>query len=217
MASTDTGQTAMSTTDQRLLQKLASGSREAFQALYQEHVRPVYAVALRVTGNYEDAEEATQDAFMDLVKQKERCAAIASARAWLIRVASRRAVDLLRKRKAYAEEKLRNASESGEELSRGVVAMDALASVTASGGRGIEQADMMERIRVLSARLPERQMLAFTLRHFQSMSITEVAEVMGCSDGAVKAHLHIGLTKLRDWLEAEGALGNEKKKRKAGA
>src|SRR5690606_5872875 len=110
------------------------------------------------------------DAFMDLVRQKDKCAEIGSVRAWLIRVASRRAVDLLRKRKSFAEEKLRTASESSEEVHGGVISIDALASVTASAGRKIEQADMMDRIRTLSAKLPERQMLAFTLRHFQSLS-----------------------------------------------
>ncbi len=184
-------------TDNILLEQLSKGSREAFRALYDAHVRTAYAVALRITGNYEDAEEASQDAFLELARLGAKARAIRSARAWLIQVSTRRSIDLLRKR----------SRRDGQHRADGVVAIDPLERATESPLGDIVNSDMAARIRVLSARLPERQQAAFALRHYQGMSIAEVAEAMQCSEGAIKAHLHFAIRRLRELLRAEGALG----------
>ena len=56
-------------------------------------------------------------------------------------------------------------------------------------------------IREAVSRLPERQRLVFILRHYKLMSINEIAQTIGCTSGAVKAHLSRGTANLRDRLK----------------
>lgn len=48
--------------------------------------------------------------------------------------------------------------------------------------------------------LPPRQRAAIVLRYYEDLSVTQTAEIMGCSPGSVKTHVSIGLSKLRDRL-----------------
>lgn len=187
--------------DSILLNKIARGDRKAFRQLYDQHVRSVYAVALRVSGNYEDAEEATQDAFMQLMREGSRLMKIRNVRGWLMQVASRRAIDGLRRRAARPELKLGDMGTDGE-----VLPLDALASRAANARDEAGAAEFAAAIRRRMSDLPERQMMAFSLRHFESLSIKEIAQTMECSEGAVKAHLHFALTKMREWLAEDGFL-----------
>ena len=52
--------------------------------------------------------------------------------------------------------------------------------------------------------LPERQRLAIVLRVYDGLSCSETAKAMGCSEGAVKAHYHNGVKRLREILKEKG-------------
>ncbi len=190
--------------EQKLLRLAGRGDREAFRLVYQEHVRTLYAVALRVTRNYEDAEEAVQDAFVQLVRQGSKASRIRSGRAWLIQVTTRRSIDLVRRRTARREDPL--ATSWDDAAAAHIIPLDALTSREPLARDRLHDEELSMRIRELAGQLPERQMLAFTLRHFQGMSLAEVAEAMECSVGAVKSHLHHGLNKMRRWLRQDGFL-----------
>lgn len=182
--------------DKWLLKRLGAGDREAFRLLYDRHVRSIYAVALRLTGSYEDAEEAAHDAFMDLMRQGAKAEQIDHLRAWLLRVAMRRATDMMRLRQRQPQHQ-----EGGD-----VLELDALGLHTAHPRETLESRDLISRVRHLARELPERQGIAFSLRHFQGFSVAEVAAAMECSEGAVKAHLHLALKRMRELLRAEGLL-----------
>lgn len=192
--------------DRWLLERLAAGDREAFRAIYDEHVRSIYAVALRLTGSYEDAEEAAHDAFMDLVRLGPKAREIGSVRAWLLRVAMRRAADAMRLRGRQP----RLAGSLSEPDSGVLQELDALGLRWPDPKAAHEARDMAERVRHLSRQLPERQAMAFALRHYQGLSIAEVAAAMSCTDGAVKAHLHLALKRLRELLRDEGSSAPER-------
>jgi RNA polymerase sigma-70 factor (ECF subfamily) len=71
------------------------------------------------------------------------------------------------------------------------------------------QAETGRIIKEAVGRLPERQRLVFTLRHYKLMSISEIAQTIGCSPGAVKAHLSRGTAHLRDRLRGTVVLQSE--------
>jgi len=56
-------------------------------------------------------------------------------------------------------------------------------------------------IRKAVDQLPERQRLVFVLRHYKLLSLNEISEAMGCTPGAVKAHLSRATANLRDRLK----------------
>lgn len=201
--------------EREILGQLASGSRVAFRAVYDEHVRATYAAALRVTNQYEDAEEATQDAFVQLVALKGDVVKVRNVRGWLMQVASRRAIDLIRRRRetttAHGNESHHQGTEDG---GASVVTLESLMPPVESPRGSIERADLVGRIHTLLDHLPARQAQAFRLRHYQGMSMNEVAAAMGCTAGAVKAHIHLATARLRKLLEAENALGRSPAARK---
>jgi RNA polymerase sigma-70 factor (ECF subfamily) len=185
-----------STHERELIRRLASGDRGAFAPLYQAHVRALYAIALRLAGNYEDAEESVQDAFLELARLGPKALEIESLRAWLLRVVTRRAIDNHRRRQAR----------EGTAPHDGLEQLDAVAAATANPAQVAHEAQLAGRIRELVRLLPERQGAAFSLRHFHALSIAEVASVMELTDGAVKAHLFQATQALRTALIAEGYL-----------
>lgn len=188
--------------EKEALARLAGGDPAAFAPLYEAHCRPVYALALRLARNYEDAEEATQDAFMDLSRLGAEAVSITNLRAWLLKVVSRRAVDLLRRRASRTP--------PGGELVH-VEEIDLLASATPCPRDSAVGAELATRIRQLAATLPERQQAAFTLRHYHALPLAAVAETMGLTEGAVKAHLFQATAKLREQLQREGFLNRKEK------
>lgn len=71
---------------------------------------------------------------------------------------------------------------------------------------GADEVESLATHRVLIAHLrglPPRQRAAIVLRYYEDLSVAQTAEVMGCSDGAVKSHVSIGLGKLRERLGAD--------------
>ncbi len=78
-----------------LARYLESGDVDAFAQITQRYPGMVYRTCLRVTGNHEEADDATQDAFFDLLKNPRRVTG--SLGGWLHRVATRRALDLIRR------------------------------------------------------------------------------------------------------------------------
>ena len=71
---------------------------------------------------------------------------------------------------------------------------------------GADEVESLATHRVLIAHLrglPPRQRAAIVLRYYEDLSVAQTAEVMGCSEGAVKSHVSVGLGKLRERLGAE--------------
>ena len=195
----------MNPEDRSLVRRMAAGDRLAFRALYDRHVRTLYAVCLRIAGNYEDAEEAVQDTFLSLVRLGRNAESIQTPRAWLLRVASRRATDLVRQRARHQHTPFDHRSEETEGGAV-VIPLDVLASDQPLASDMVAQEDLVNRLRELAQQLPDRQFLAFSLRHFQGLSIAEIAEVMECSEGTIKSHLHFALKRLRELARDRGLL-----------
>src|SRR3712207_9080271 len=84
--------------DEALILAAQGGSLEAFNGLVRRHERAVYNVALRLVGTAMAAEEVTQDTFMRAYGALERFRG-GDFRPWLLRIATNRAYDELRRRK----------------------------------------------------------------------------------------------------------------------
>ncbi|MCC5876802.1 MAG: sigma-70 family RNA polymerase sigma factor [Candidatus Sumerlaeia bacterium] len=192
--------------DHEILEGIASGSRRSFRQMYERHGRMVLMATMRLVKNHEDAEEATQDAFMALMRLGSRAREIDSPRAWLLRVASNRVMDQKRRLSCRPEGSIQPTAQGRENEPPNLVPMEQLITCDAVQRENLYHRELNDRISARAKELPERQMLAFSLRHFQGMTLKEVAEVMECSVGAVKAHLHIATAKIRIQLVEDGIL-----------
>jgi RNA polymerase sigma-70 factor (ECF subfamily) len=177
--------------DEVLILEAQSGSLDAFNRLVRRHERAVYNVALRLVGTTMAAEEVTQDTFMRAYGALERFRG-GDFRPWLLRIATNRAYDELRRRK--------RAPGSFEELTyEPEVEWSTLTGVEDPDTR----AERLELARVLEAalaQLPNDQRVAVVLSDVQGYDYVEIAAITGVPYGTVKSRLSRARSRLRTLL-----------------
>ena len=185
-----------SESDESLLSRLARQDTTALDALYSRYGRTAFALAYRVLGNPEAAEDAVQEAFLAVWRRAGTYQEVrGSARAWLLTIVRNRAIDLLRTRESRPK-----AGPPLEEVgplasSNGDPADDALRMVEAS------------QVRAALAALPPEQRQAVELAFFSGLTYPEVAAVMNTPLGTVKSRMRLAMERLRGLLLAEDVVG----------
>jgi RNA polymerase sigma-70 factor (ECF subfamily) len=148
----------------------------------------VWKTAWRLLGNQADASDCFQETFISALEAAER-GAVRNWAGLLQRLATARALDLLRRRK---RERSRQASAADWEM---VSPENPL--------RQAQETELMERLRAVLGELPEPQSEAFCLRHLNEMSYEEIAGEMGLSVDHVGVLLHRARGRLRELLASE--------------
>ena len=101
------------TDTETLVRRAAQGDPSAFEALMTAHERQVYGLALRMTGNREDAADLTQEAFLKAWRSLPSFRAESSFSSWLYRLTSNLCIDHLRRQKRHAASSLTLTDEDG--------------------------------------------------------------------------------------------------------
>jgi RNA polymerase sigma-70 factor, ECF subfamily len=151
----------------------------SFEAFYRDEYRVILGIALALAKDTAAAEDLAQDAFMTAHRRWDRVSQYDNPRAWVRRVLINRATS--RRRRISAE--LRAVARVGPPEP---IVPDLSA----------DTAEVWEQVR----RLPRRQQQAIALHYVGQLSMVEIADVMGCSQGAVKSHLHRAREALRGSL-----------------
>lgn len=154
----------------------------AFDEAVRAHEARLLRVAYRILGNWADAEEAVQEAFLKLHRHGMGFATGAALSAWLYRVAVNHCLDRARAKKP-----------SGEmpELTAGGQCAESMAV----------QVQRKARLETALAALPPRERAAVVLREIEEMSTAEVAAAMGVSEATVRSQVAGAMTKLRARLK----------------
>ena len=92
-----------SATDEVLARRAAAGQREAFEELVRRHRTRVYALALRICRNADDAEDALQETFIAAYRALPRFDRRARVSTWLYRIATNKCYDVLARRRPTAD------------------------------------------------------------------------------------------------------------------
>lgn len=170
-------ETLQTTEDGLLVARFRAGETEAFDRLMALHMDHVFGLAWSVLYDREAALDATQEVFVKLHTALPKFGDAGNLSAWLYRVCLNHCIDVKR-RSRKAEFEL-----SEEEWDR-LQGPDEDEPVW-----HVQNNELGKAIRDAVDQLPERQRMAFILRHYKFMTLNEVADTMGCSLGAVKAHL----------------------------
>ncbi len=161
------------TSDEELLSLYANGDQAAARALMLRHAPRVLSLARRLLNDPAEAEDVTQEAMLRLWKiAPDWRSGEAKVSTWLYRVGSNLCTDRLRKKRGVG---LDEAPEQEDETPNVEDQM-----IAADRGRALRKA---------MDRLPERQKLALTLRHFEEQSNPEIAAVLETSVEAVESLL----------------------------
>lgn len=157
----------------------------------REHSRALYRIAYSVLRNHQDAEDATQEALVRLVRygKQKRLASVRDPRAWLARVVWRVALD---RRRAASEVPLDEAAEAVSGLR--------------AAGAGADDIAASEQMKLLLARLidglPRDLRDTLTLSLAEELSSREIGAVLGIPEGSVRERLWRARRMLRDRLAA---------------
>jgi RNA polymerase sigma-70 factor, ECF subfamily len=165
---------------------VASGDEGALAALYDAHAAAVYSLALRITRDPSDAEDVTQDVFVQAWRSASRFdAARGNLAAWLLMMTRARALDRLRReRRRPADATEPSAFDRIPSAAPGV---DLLAATS-------EEA---ERARIAMAALPAEQREAVELAYFEGLTHSEIAARTSQPLGTVKTRIRSAMQQLR--------------------
>lgn len=183
-----TDQTA-TPSDDALMRALAGRDLNALAVLYDRYGRVAYALAYRILGEPEAAEDVVHDAFISawrgaMTYKSDR----GNVRGWLLSIAHHRAVDVLRRKTTFRPAPLEAAEHRPAED-----------DTAAEGIRNVEHAS----VRAALEALPPAQRRTIELAYFGGYTHVELAELMGVPLGTVKGRMRIGLQKLRRALELQ--------------
>jgi len=177
--------------DRDLMGRLAAGDREALAPLMERHHHRLYRIALGYLRRPDDALDVVQETFVKAFVHARRWDGGADVAPWLTRIAVNQAID------SYRRSKRRQAAE--EPLEEGSPHVPA--GSDPSPERRAMGLEIGERVGAAVRALPERQRAVFVLRHYQDLSLEEIAQTLDMSLGTVKSALHRAVARLRERLE----------------
>jgi RNA polymerase sigma-70 factor, ECF subfamily len=169
-----------------LVERVRRGDAAAFDSLVSRYMRRAFAVAYRLLGNREDAEDLVQETFITVLRKIDTFQRGRAFSPWFFRVLVNRGLNA---RKARA---LRTADELTEHA----------AAPGGSPERAAERAELRGRLRAAMDALPDRQRVIVELFEVEGFGSGEIAEILEISDGTVRWHLHEARKALRQALAA---------------
>jgi RNA polymerase sigma-70 factor (ECF subfamily) len=158
------------------------GDADAFERLYQLHSRKIYNLCLRMTGDRTEAEDLTQDVFLQLLRKIDTFRGESAFSTWLHRMSVNIVLMRFRK-KPIADASLDTITNSAEES--GTLPME------------FGQPDLQAAIN----ELPLGYRTMFILHDIQGYNHDEIAELFGCSVGNSKSQVHKARLRLRELLQ----------------
>jgi RNA polymerase sigma-70 factor, ECF subfamily len=157
----------------------AESRNDSLEGLVREHSRLVYRIAYAVLRRHHDAEDATQETFLRVLRYSSKLASVEDPKTWLARIAWRVAVDRSRQRGRAREIPL----EDPEKPIAEVASSDALADETMQG----KQVSIA--LEKMIAVLPEKLRDPLILSTIEEMSPQEVAATLGINEAAVRSRV----------------------------
>ena len=175
--------------DEKLLEHIRAGNREAFDELVRKYQREIYFLTLRMVKNIEDAEDLTQQTFIKTFERLESFRGESGFKTWLYQVAINLCRSHFRRRRETLE--LTEAALGGSDERPPEIFLKSEAASAA-----VEAA----------AGLPEKQRVTVILRMFHEMSYEEIGKIAGCSEQTAKVNFHYGIENLRKKMKKNGIL-----------
>jgi RNA polymerase sigma-70 factor (ECF subfamily) len=183
--------------DQELIKRCLAGDLDAFRDLIEPHQASVFRIALSVLGNREEAEEATQDAFVRVYRGLHSFRGDAAFRGWVYRVAVNTCYNASRRvRRRRAVEK------SMDPRSLPETGLDDKPSPESE----IADREIGRKVRELIRRLPKKLYEVVVLSYLRDLSHEEIADALGIPRGTVKSRLHLARERLGREITRTGLL-----------
>jgi RNA polymerase sigma-70 factor (ECF subfamily) len=190
----DLSNTGRTDTDVELVKRAQQGDSEAFAALFHAHKARIYSICLRMTNNTAQAEDLTQDAFLQVFRKLSTFKGNSALSTWLYRIAVNTVLMHFRK-KALKQISLDEPSSHDAKLVR-----------REYGSRDGRLSGSVDRITLTRAikDLPAGYRTIFLLHEVEGYEHQEIAKLLKCSIGNSKSQLHKAKLRIREFLEEPG-------------
>lgn len=192
VSSGETGRPEDTADEDQLIAEAQRGTIDAFNRLVRLYERQVYNVVLRMIGQVDAAEDVTQDTFLLAYRSLHQFRG-GIFRAWLLRIATNRCYDELRRRQ-------RRPTDSFEELSFEPRPQWTSLAAEEEPHERAERVELVSALQIAMAQLQADQRLVVILSDVQGYSYEEIATITNVSLGTVKSRLSRGRGRLRDLL-----------------
>lgn len=190
MASPHQAQAGTGSSVETLVQQARAGSRQAFERIIVLYQAQIFRMAYYRTRSRMDAEDLTQDIFMQAFKNLARLQDVDRFRGWLFSIASNRVRDFHRKKRFRAlffrgADRDRPVEEKGDR------------NAFPDPLHGLMTKDFWKKIGAFLDTLPHMEREVFILRFMDHLTIREVAQALSKSESTIKTHLYRSLQKFK--------------------
>jgi RNA polymerase sigma-70 factor (ECF subfamily) len=176
--------------DQELMRLVQAGDVSPASEIYDRYSSRIYNFAYRFLRNSEAAEDATQEVFVKMLKHANQFHGDAKLSTWLFSITANWCRDYLRK----ADNKAKEAED---------VLFQLPAPSEHAPDRNLERRQDEQRIQKALAALTPEQREAILLSRYQGLSYAEIAQISGCSEGAVKTRVFRAMETLKKALAGD--------------
>lgn len=195
----------MALSDIDLIHQVKKGNENAFEQLVYRYDRIVLSIAIKYTGNIDDAKDLYQEIFIRAFRGLNNFQFRSEFSTWLYRIAVNVCLTYKSRSKEYLKVSIMEENDESDftnEISRQLVY---------DGSSPEEQAASSELSEIIDAALEtlsSRQKMAFILKHYEGYKIREIAEMLNCKEGTIKKYLFDAIKNLRNKLSGIYALQN---------
>ncbi len=175
-------------TDREIMEMYGCGRREeAFNGIVDAYKERLYWHVRRFLCSHEDTDDLLQDIFMKIWAALPTFRGASSLYTWIYRIATNEVLNFLRKQKF-----------------KSFISMEPDEAII---GKKIDEDpyfngnEVQRELHKAIRRLPEKQRIVFSLRYFDEMKYSDIAEITGTSEGALKASYHHAYTKIKEDLQ----------------
>ena len=190
----------MADNDVQLIRRILSGDDEAFSTLMRKHQKGVHALIWRKIGDFQTAEEITQDTFIQVYKKLGTLEDPNRFAGWLYVIANRLCINWIQRNKAKMD---RLDMQSIEETSP-----QEIQEASHSHQRETEAEKRRQNlVKMLLEKLPESERTVVTLYYLGAMSTKEIGRFLGVSVNTIKSRLRRGRKRLQEEALVRETLG----------
>lgn len=164
-----------------LIEQAKNGNVDSLNVILDTYKSNVYAVAFAMLKNKEDAEDATQQALITIWRNIHHLKKIEAFETWLYHIAYTRSLNILKSRSHY---------EVAENDSDDIYTLEVEENELFLPSEYAEREDLRERLFRIIGSLSAVQRETIVLYYFDDKNVTEISEIMDCSEGTVKSRLY---------------------------
>jgi RNA polymerase sigma-70 factor, ECF subfamily len=192
--------------DRELIDRTLAGNGDAFATIVERFQRKIFRVARVIVRDDAEADAITQDTFVQAYTHLSRFEGRAELETWLTRIAVNRSRDALRRRKFVSLFTPRDDRTESETFLEPV-------DERPDPERQLMSSQLRTAIVRAERQLSAQQKTIFRLRHYENLSLEDIAVAMGLRPGTVRAHLFRAIHKIRkelaEWRTARDIQGTE--------